>query len=285
ANTVRHCLIADNEEAGIFYEISYGLYAQDNVIIGNGFGAGGGSWGAAAGIALSSSPDCIIERNLLIGNKEGFNFREQGRKTPRIGQPKGAPEVWVWNHDQIIRHNVIAYNRDAQTWGWFDVADERHWPQAMQVTGGKGEGQDKRPAADIAAEYKEKESAGLAGLSLEKLNITFANNLYARDEGQGLFNWGTSWRRHVYYDDLDAARRQLKLEEGSIIARFFFMDYLTRDFRVPPDSPALKIGAYPRGEVPGVQLGVLGVTSPEKAGRSTARPEDVHRVEPVIQTG
>jgi hypothetical protein len=33
---VRNCLIADNENAGIFYEISYGLHAHDNVIIGNG---------------------------------------------------------------------------------------------------------------------------------------------------------------------------------------------------------------------------------------------------------
>jgi len=34
-------------------------------------------------------------------------------------------------------------------------------------------------------------------------------------------------------------------------------DDLTRDFRVPPDSPALALGAYPRGDVPGVRLGVL----------------------------
>src|SRR5207302_3497028 len=35
--TVRNCLIADNEDAGIFYEISYGLHAHDNVVVGNGF--------------------------------------------------------------------------------------------------------------------------------------------------------------------------------------------------------------------------------------------------------
>jgi len=34
--TVRNCLIAFNEDAGIFYEISYGLHAHDNVIVGNG---------------------------------------------------------------------------------------------------------------------------------------------------------------------------------------------------------------------------------------------------------
>ena len=34
--TVRNCLLADNEDAGIFYEISYGLHAHDNVAVGNG---------------------------------------------------------------------------------------------------------------------------------------------------------------------------------------------------------------------------------------------------------
>ncbi|MFI5380316.1 MAG: right-handed parallel beta-helix repeat-containing protein [Tepidisphaerales bacterium] len=58
--TVRNCLIADNENAGIFYEISFGLHAHDNVIIGNGFDADHGAWGASAGISLSSSPDCRI---------------------------------------------------------------------------------------------------------------------------------------------------------------------------------------------------------------------------------
>ena len=74
ACTVRNCLIADNEDAGIFYEISYGLHAQDNVIVGNGFAETPGAWGAEAGIVLSSSPGCVIERNLLVGNKEGFRL-------------------------------------------------------------------------------------------------------------------------------------------------------------------------------------------------------------------
>ncbi|MBU0608843.1 MAG: right-handed parallel beta-helix repeat-containing protein, partial [Armatimonadetes bacterium] len=65
--TVRNCLIADNEDAGIFYEISYGLHAHDNVIIGNGFAVNPGAWGAQAAISLSSSPGCVIERNLMIG--------------------------------------------------------------------------------------------------------------------------------------------------------------------------------------------------------------------------
>ena len=51
---VRNCYIADNDEAGIFYEISYGLHALDNTIINNannGESVGGG-WGEAGDNAL-----------------------------------------------------------------------------------------------------------------------------------------------------------------------------------------------------------------------------------------
>lgn len=262
--TVRNCLIADNEDAGIFYEISYGLHAHDNVILGNGFADSPGAWGAEAGICLSSSPGCVIERNLLIGNKEGFNFREQLRTTPRIGEkggngPTGASDAAprrgeraVWNHDQTVRNNVIAYNRDAQTWGWFDVNDERHWPAALQ----EKKSERGKAGADVAAGYGAGDDKGQpAGLSLEKLKIVFSNNLYAI-EGQELFHWGTTWKRIKRYADLDAVRAELGLEQGSRCEAFAFSDTLTRDFRVPADSPALKMGCTPQGEVPGVRLGV-----------------------------
>lgn len=263
--TVRNCLIADNEDCGIFYEISYGLKAHDNVIIGNGFAAGRGAWGAASGISISSSPGCVIERNLIVGNKEGFNFREQRRTTPRLEQAKDTPEVAVWNHDETIRRNVLAYNRDAQTWGWFDIADERHWPRAIQ----EAKAETAKPTADIAADYGAAKDAKDVppGLSLEKLNIRFAENLYAVDEGQGLFHWGTTWKRHERYADVAAVRKALSLEQNSRVAPFVFADYLTRDFRIPRDSPALKMGCYPKGEVPGVRLGVLPQSGKSETGR------------------
>ncbi|NSW56173.1 MAG: right-handed parallel beta-helix repeat-containing protein [Armatimonadetes bacterium] len=249
---VRNCLIADNEDCGIFYEISYGLRAHDNVIVGNGLTDTPGAWGAQAAISLSSSPGCVIERNIMVGNREGFNFREQGRTTPRIG--KSGPEEPVWNHDQTVRNNIIAYNRDAQTWGWFDVLDERHFPQHMQ-----------RKPADL----KQGEPVGMMGemqidetgrpvnLVLDQLNFKFSSNLYDVAAGQELFNWGCAWRHNVRYSDLEKVRVELGLEQGSVQAPFQFADYLTRDFRVPADSPALKMDCYPHGEVPGVVLGTL----------------------------
>ena len=247
ACTVRNCLIADNEDAGIFYEISYGLHAEDNIITGNGFAETPGAWGAEAGIALSSSPECVIERNLVVGNKEGFDFREQLRTTPRIGQPPGKADEKVWNHDEVLRANVFADNRDAQLWGWFDVPDERLWPKAMQTGGSPGKD---------------------ASLSLEGLRLVTEDNLYTTRDGEGLFHWGTEWRHHEYFTSLDAVREKLSLEKGSVAAPFLFADYPTHDFRVPADSAALKLGAYPRGSVPDCRLGTMPpADSPDEEGR------------------
>ena len=35
-------------------------------------------------------------------------------------------------------------------------------------------------------------------------------------------------------------------------------EVIRNNLRVPPDSPAPALGAYPRGEGPGVRMGVLG---------------------------
>jgi len=240
---VRNCLIANNENAGIFYEISYGLHAHDNVIVGNGFAFTPGAWGAAAGISLSSSPSCTIERNLILGNKEGFNFREQSRSTPRIDNRKSEP---VWNHDQIVRHNVLAYNRDAQVWGWFDGSDERHWPKSTQsVVAPSGVSSDALTGTLQTA------------LSLEDLKLTFEDNLYCPNPGQDLFNWGVTWKKCKRYEDLDAARRDLSIDQGGHVAEFHVEDYAKLDLRVPADSPAVKMDCYPHGSVPGVRLGTL----------------------------
>jgi parallel beta-helix repeat protein len=238
---VRNCLIANNEDAGVFYEISYGLQAHDNVIIGNGLAFTPGAWGAAAGISLSSSPSCTIERNIILGNKEGFNFREQARTTGRIN---GGSEP-VWNHDQAIRHNVLAYNRDAQVWGWFDMADECHWPKSMQSA--------QKPPAEKPAERSPRPT----GLSLEDLKLTFESNLCCPGPGQDLFNWGVTWKKCRRYATLDELRRELSIGQRSEVAEFHVKDYSALDFRIPANSAAAKMDCYPHGTVPGVRLGTF----------------------------
>ncbi|MBN1420868.1 MAG: right-handed parallel beta-helix repeat-containing protein [Planctomycetes bacterium] len=250
-STVRRSYIADNDDAGIFYEISFGLHAHDNVIVRNGFGATGGAWGADGGISISSSPGCVIERNLLVANREGLQFREQIRTTPTISGKGDRKAVAVWNHDEVVRNNTIAGNRDLQVGGWFDVLDGRHWPSALREPESGAD-----PATDIAAPYRAKGAGGVPeDLSLETLRMTLAENLYRAEPWQGLYRWGCPWRRHRTYSDLDRLRRELGLEQGSRIVEPAFIDPARGDFRLPAGHPALVRGCYPRGDVPGLRLG------------------------------
>ncbi len=223
--TVQNCLVADNEDGGIFDEISFGLQAHDNVVTGNGFAESAGAWGAQAGITLSSSPESVIERNLLVGNREGFDFREQTRTTPRIGQREEVP---VWNHDEIIRHNLIVLNRDAQVWGWFDRPDNRHWPDPK------------------TAEHPQ---------NLGDLHLQFIGNIYYADRGQGLIGWGPTWSRHRNYARLADFQTELGIDQGGAVWEPKFANVAARDFRLPSSSPGPFRVAQPQGSVPGCSLG------------------------------
>lgn len=252
--TVRQCLIADNEDAGIFYEISYSLRAQDNVIVGNGFAPTAGAWGAQAGISLSSSPDCVLERNLIFGNREGFNFREQTRTTPTIDDPAECP---VWNHDERIHHNLILRNRDAQVWGWFDIADQRHWPGSLQTTNQSVVSTAAKPG-DIAGAYGAKDRRSQPqGLTLERLALRFEHNVYLAGPGQRWFEWGPSWARHQSYPGIAEFRAALGIDTGSQTLDLTFAEARQLDFRLSRAEMERVAECYPRGPVPGVTLGVL----------------------------
>ena len=250
---VRQCLISDNEDSGIFYEISLGLQAHDNVIVRNGFAATAGAWGAQAGISISSSPECLIERNLILGNREGFNFREQTRTTTRIGRKVEEP---IWNHDEVIRRNIIALNRDAQIWGWFDMKDDRHWP-AKQMEEQVARAGDKPEPGDIAGAYKSKSTRGQPeGLTLEKLRLNFVENVYSAGTGQGWFEWGVSWGRHRSYSNLTEFQTDLRIDKGGSVWEPAFVDLIASDFRLSGEAMKNVGQNYPQGSVPGVSLGV-----------------------------
>lgn len=249
--TVQNCLIADNEDAGIFYEISYGLHARDNVVIGNGLAKTKGAWAANGGICLSSSPGCVIEQNLILGNEQGFCFREQGRSTRQIDGPRS--EVPVWNHDELIRNNLIVNNRTAQVQGWFDIATERPWPLAMQtakVEGGKAK-------EDLAAGDQARKEGVPEGLGLEDLKIAFVGNIYALDQNQPLFIWGADWKRKQEFKSLPSLTKTLGFEDQrSRLLPGFPVDVVKRDFRLPGEFLTLVKHAYPQGQVPDCVLGI-----------------------------
>ena len=249
---VRQCLIADNEDCGIFDEISYGLQAHDNVIAGNGYAATAGGWGARAGISLSSSPDSVIERNLILGNREGFNFREQTRTTPRIG---GKAEEPVWNHDETISRNIIAFNRDAQVWGWFDMKDDRQWPAKALEHPTAQDGAAPKPGDITGPDAANNRDGQPEGLTLEKLRLSFVENVYFAGAGQGWFEWGVTWGRHKSYSKLSDFQTDLGMDKGSRVLDPAFANLNALDCRLGPGlMPALR-PSYPKEPVPGVILG------------------------------
>ena len=150
---------------------------------------------------------------------------------------------------------MLAYNRDAQVWGWFAITDGRHWPVAMQ----DAKSDSIKPKDDIAAPYKSREKGAPADLNLESLKLTFENNLYFAAPGQGFFNWGTAWQKHEKFASVEEIKKAIGLENAgaSQAADPRFADYLSHDLRVPAESPAIKMGCYPKGDVPGVRLGIL----------------------------
>ena len=250
---VRQCLIADNEDSGIFDEISYGLHAQNNVIVGNGFAATDGAWGAQAGISLSSSPDSLIERNLILGNREGFDFREQTRTTSRIGSKAEEP---VWNHDETIRRNIIAFNRDAQIWGWFDMKDGRAWPAKTDGQRQAKAGDASAPS-DIAITYTAKTRAGQPdNLTLEKLRLSFAGNDYFAGNDESWFKWGVTWGRHKSYARLADFQSALGIDKDSRALDPAFANLNALDLRLTPKTMAILKPCYPTEPVPEVILGV-----------------------------
>jgi hypothetical protein len=56
---------------------------------------------------------------------------------------------------------------------------------------------------------------------------------------------------------LEVVRKDLKFEENGSFADPEFADWKKFDLRVPEDSPLLKLGCYPRSEIPGVKLGII----------------------------
>ena len=252
--TVRNCLLIGNEDAGLYSEISYGLHAHDNVVIGNGLAPRSSAWGSNGGISMSSSAGCVIERNLILANKEGVQFREQRRTTPRIGD-KSKKEYAIWNHDNVVRNNVIACNRDMQMAGWFDQSDGSHWPRAMGKQKRKGDleaGAPQPEKTDITRLDKKPE-----GMALEDLRLSLEQNLYYAKPGQRLFQWGCLWHDQVIYESLEAVQAALSLESGSRLEEPQFADWTALDLRVKAGCQAVQMKCYPRGKVPGVRMGVM----------------------------
>lgn len=217
---VAHCYLADNDEAGIFYEISYGLHAHDNLIVNNAnpVERPGGSWGFG-GITLSSSEDCVIEYNTLVGNRDGVTFREQNRTTPRID----GGEQRILNRRHVVRNNVIAYSLGHNIAFWMDTT----------FFGPHPGGHDK--SDPIFEDPK-------------TLGFQFENNWLASLPGRPNFLYGCNWRPKSSTAATPADFTRLSgIGDNSVVGEIEFRNPLARDYQLSPTSPAAnqKAGVRP----------------------------------------
>lgn len=212
---VAHCYIADNDEAGIFYEISYCLHAHDNLIVNNANNGEsvGGAWGEG-GITLSSSEDCVIEYNTLVGNRDGIAFREQGRTTPRIDATAGAKEVRILNKNHLIRNNIVAYSQAYNIALWMDT----------NFFGPHPSGGDKD--APVFEDPK-------------TLRIRFANNLLWPLPGKVNYLYGAPWRaKSRKLQTAEDFSNVSGISDSSRVADPRFADVTADDYRLETGSPA-----------------------------------------------
>lgn len=222
---VAHCYIADNDEAGVFYEISYSLYAHDNLVVNNAnLGEKPrGAWGCG-GLTLSSSEDCVLENNTLVGNRDGIAFREQSRTTPRIN----GGEVRILNKNHTLRNNLVVASQAYNVAFWMDTT----------FFGPHPGGHDKN---DPLFE------------DLRGLNFRLENNLFWPLPGRANYLYGCAWRPKSKTAHTPAEFSALSgISDTSQTGAPGFRDLLARDFSLLLDSPAVKLGVGVRnlGQIP-----------------------------------
>ncbi|HEX2971879.1 MAG TPA: right-handed parallel beta-helix repeat-containing protein [Tepidisphaeraceae bacterium] len=221
---VKNCYIANNDESGIFYEISYGLHAHDNLIVNNANRGEhvGGAWGTG-GVTLSSSEGCTIEYNTMVGNRDGIAFREQDRSTPRIDDSR--KDFRILNRDHVLRNNVVAYSQAYNVALWMDTNFFGPHP---------GGGDANRPIFENPA----------------TLNIRFENNLLWPIAGRPNYLYGAPWRsKSKQFKSPTEFAQSSGVSDTSRVGDPLFTDVVAGDYRLREDSPAKTMNAGMRSDI------------------------------------
>ena len=246
---VANCFVADNDRSGVMSEISSRIHVHDSVIVNN----------KGGGVKIAESPGALIERNVVIGNEEGVQFRDMLRSTPEVsiihGRSVKGEKTAIWNHDEVVHKNVFVNNTRAQVnFGVNGINANRQVPERLQQRNVSGKKVPLDQETRDAEEYQDKSGVPQpVGLSLEKLNFVINGNVYWGGETVPLTMWGGLIR----YQNLQDLRAGEGFEKDGVVLDPKFADWEKLDLRVAEDSPVIKMGSYPRGEVPGVRLGII----------------------------
>jgi hypothetical protein len=217
--TVSQSFAHHNDGPGIFVEISGrgGFTLTDNLCVSNGL-AKDSLWGAA-GILLGESCECVVERNLCLGNREGIALRmQEPRPCPSVEarEDGSRPEIQYATSRHKIAHNVLAFNRDWQLAIWGDN------PFFDKEPGGKG-------------------------TDPQRIGLTIDSNLYYAVGKQGLVLYGPTWKpRHEKYADLLQWQQARGFDRQSVHADPQLTAPAKGDFRPKRTSPARRLKAVPQ---------------------------------------
>ena len=219
AGEVRQCYCADNDNSGIFIEISGDFLITDNLCVNNG-GMGRGDW-AGAGISIGESRDCYVAFNTCVDNQYGISIRGQ--------IPREVGDIIYMNRGITIRNNILAYNSKAQFGLMWD-----------QVFMGRHPGQ-----RDLSEEEWQKQLQN--AIDPNNVGLIMDYNLYASAEDGELVRWGVSWRpKWKPYADLSVLAEEQGLERHGEVTGPRFVSREERDFRLMPDTPAITTDGYIR---------------------------------------
>jgi nitrous oxidase accessory protein NosD len=131
---VRYNRVRDNQQAGIFFEISSHAKIYGNSVWGNGFGYA--QWGYGAGITISSSDDTNVYGNTVAWNARGISVLSQAREL--------SPHTDNRFHDNVIisKHgSFVAGFYDDHGGGLFAASrgnrgyDNRYWIGGTEPSG------------------------------------------------------------------------------------------------------------------------------------------------------
>jgi Right handed beta helix region len=110
-------VVEDNEQIGIFYEISYGAVIRQNIVRRNGLAPWVSDYIWGVGILVAASPDVEVAHNVLEGNRGGVAGVQQPRGTGTYG-----PHLVTGLH---VHHNTTQMDQIAcKTPVWQGLCDD-----------------------------------------------------------------------------------------------------------------------------------------------------------------
>ena len=203
AGEVRQCYVANNDNSGIFIEISGDFLITDNLCVNNG-GRTNGDW-AGAGISIGESRDCYVAFNTCVDNQYGISVRGQ--------VPRKQGERIYKNQNITIRNNILAHNEKAQFGLMWDAAFMGKHPSQKDLS---------------EAQWQEQLKDAV---NPDEIGLMLNYNCYVRGEVSELIRWGVGWRpKSQSYVDLDSLEKEHGLERRGRIIESPFVSLVGGDF-------------------------------------------------------